>query len=196
MIVPLGAQVLQESCRQLALWRDERGHLPLEVSVNLSPRQLEAGDLVEVVEAALAEAGLEASSLSLEITETCLMEDAHEIRAVLRDLKRVGVQLAIDDFGTGYSSLAYLRDLPVDTLKLDQSFVRNVGTEEADRAIAEMVMGLGQTLGLRTVAEGIETPGQLRTMHELGCEVGQGFLLGRPSPPDQVVLSDVVLDRP
>ena len=191
MIVPLGARVLQESCRQLARWHAEPGKEPLELSVNLSPRQLTAGDdLVEVVDAALRDAGLDPGSLSLEITESCLMEDALDIHNLLQDLKDVGVQLAIDDFGTGYSSLAYLRNLPVDTLKLDQSFVRNLGPGGPDRAIAEMVMGLGHTLGLRTVAEGIETPGQLRTLRQLGCDVGQGFLLGRPSPPDQVLLTD------
>lgn len=194
MIVPLGEQVLHESCRQLARWRAECGNQPLEVSVNLSPRQFTGGDLVAMVLAAVADAGLEASSLSLEITETSLMEDGHDIRDALRELKQVGVRLAIDDFGTGYSSLAYLRDLPVNTLKLDQSFVRNVSAGGADRAIAEMVMGLGHTLGLRTVAEGIETASQLRTMRELGCEIGQGFLLGRPVPPEEVVLTDLGLD--
>jgi EAL domain-containing protein (putative c-di-GMP-specific phosphodiesterase class I) len=114
------------------------------------------------------------------------MEDAVDIRHALESLKKVGVQLAIDDFGTGYSSLAYLRNLPVDTLKLDQSFVRHVDQDGPDRAIAEMVMGLGRTLGLRTVAEGIETTPQLQTMQSLRCDVGQGFLLGRPVPPEQL----------
>ncbi|MDQ1674160.1 MAG: hypothetical protein QOC98_2722, partial [Frankiaceae bacterium] len=186
LIVPLGAHVLVESCRQVAQWRAQHGNAPLELSVNLSPRQFASGDLVDVVERALGEAGLEAASLVLEITETCLMEDAVDIRHALESLKKVGVQLAIDDFGTGYSSLAYLRNLPVDTLKLDQSFVRHVDQDGPDRAIAEMVMGLGRTLGLRTVAEGIETTPQLQTMQSLRCDVGQGFLLGRPVPPEQL----------
>jgi EAL domain-containing protein (putative c-di-GMP-specific phosphodiesterase class I) len=186
LIVPLGAHVLGESCRQVAQWRAQQGNAPLELSVNLSPRQFASGDLVDVVERALDDAGLEAASLVLEITETCLMEDAVDIRHALESLKKVGVQLAIDDFGTGYSSLAYLRNLPVDTLKLDRSFVRHVDHDEPDRAIAEMVMGLGRTLGLRTVAEGIETTPQLRTMQSLRCDVGQGFLLGRPVPAEQL----------
>ena len=141
-----------------------------------------------MVEAVLQETDLPPELLSLEITEDCLMEDEVEIRKTLADLKRVGVRLAIDDFGTGYSSLSYLKNLPVDTLKLDQSFVRNVAEGGPDRAIAEMVMRLGQTLGLRTVAEGIETERQLQTMQSLGCDVGQGFLLGRPVPSEQLVL--------
>jgi diguanylate cyclase (GGDEF)-like protein len=188
LIVPLGTQVLLEACREVAGWRTPGDEEAVELSVNLSPRQFAVGDLVGVVESALAEAGLDPRSLSLEITETCLMEDATDIRRTLRALKDVGVRLAIDDFGTGYSSLSYLRHLPVDTLKLDQSFVRNVAEEGPDHAIASMVMGLGRTLGLKTVAEGIETARQLQTLRALGCDVGQGFLLGRPVPPDELVL--------
>ena len=189
MIVPLGALVLLESCRQVALWSAGRGaDQTLELAVNLSPRQFTAGGLVALVEAALDETGLPPERLSLEITESFLLEDAVEIRKSLADLKGVGVRLAVDDFGTGYSSLSYLKDLPVDTLKLDQSFVRNVAVAGPDRAIAEMVMRLGQTLGLRTVAEGIETDRQLETMQRLGCDVGQGYFLGRPVPSADLVL--------
>jgi EAL domain-containing protein (putative c-di-GMP-specific phosphodiesterase class I) len=191
MIVPLGGLVLLESCRQVARWRAEHDGRPIELSVNLSPRQFLSGDIVHDVEAALEETGLDAVALSLEITETSLVEDAVDIQDSLQGLRDVGVRVSIDDFGTGYSSLSYLSKLPVDTLKLDQSFVRHVAEDGSDRAIAEMVMSLGRTLGLRTVAEGIETDQQLRTLQALGCDVGQGFLLGRPVPSGDLVLDDI-----
>ncbi len=191
MIVPLGGLVLHESCRQVARWRAENGGRPLELAVNLSPRQFGTGDIVAVVEGALKESGLDACALNLEITESSLLEDAVDLWDSLRGLREVGVRVSIDDFGTGYSSLSYLSKLPVDTLKLDQSFVRHVADGGSDRAIAEMVMGLGRTLGLRTVAEGIETERQLRTLQQLGCDVGQGYLLGRAVPSDVLVLDDI-----
>jgi EAL domain-containing protein (putative c-di-GMP-specific phosphodiesterase class I) len=196
LIVPLGAQVLRESCRQVVQWRKlYPDAVPLKLAVNLSPRQIASGGVVALVRAALSDAGLDASSLSLEITETTLMEDLPGTTRVLGDLKDVGVKLTIDDFGTGYSSLSYLRNLPVDSLKLDQSFVRHVESGP-DRAIAEMVINLAHTLGLETVAEGIETSEQLKTLCVLGCDVGQGYHLGRPVPSDEIEISDREVEVP
>jgi diguanylate cyclase (GGDEF)-like protein len=190
LIVPLGAQVLREACRQLAAWRRSfPDTAPRNVAVNLSPRQVTSGDLVRLVHEVLDDVALDPSALSLEITETTLMEDLPGTTKALRELKKVGVRLTIDDFGTGYSSLSYLKQLPVDSLKLDQSFVRHVQSGP-DLAIVEMVINLAHTLGLEIVAEGIETPEQLETLRRLGCDIGQGFHLGRPLPSQEIRLAE------
>jgi diguanylate cyclase (GGDEF)-like protein len=194
LIVPLGAQVLREACRQLAAWRESFPHTaPRNVAVNLSPRQVTSGDLVRLVHEVLDDVALDPSALSLEITETTLMEDLPGTTKALRELKKVGVRLTIDDFGTGYSSLSYLKQLPVDSLKLDQSFVRHVQSGP-DLAIVEMVINLAHTLGLEIVAEGIETPEQLETLRRLGCDIGQGFHLGRPLPSQEIRLAEADQD--
>jgi len=185
LVRPLGAWVLEEAVRQAVQWRDTRhttGRTPVEMSVNLSPRQLAAGDVVEVVTGILQRHGLEPALLTLEITETALVTDADAALAALTALKRLGVQLAVDDFGTGYSSLTYLQRFPVDELKIDQSFVAGLGTGPGDTAIVASCVQLAHAIGLRAVAEGVETEDQRRALVELGCDVGQGYLFSRPVP--------------
>ncbi|MDX6562621.1 MAG: hypothetical protein QOD65_2435, partial [Gaiellales bacterium] len=182
LIVPIGAWVLNEACRlALPLFALVPGR-PLSVCVNLSARQLADPTLIEMVRDALADTGFPAQRLCLEITESALMSDPRAALPILNDLKALGVRLAVDDFGTGYSSLSYLKRLPVDVLKIDRSFVESIASDPDDEAIAQAVIALARSLRLDVVAEGIETPEQLETLHRLGCVRGQGFLFGRPAP--------------
>ncbi len=180
LIVPLGRQVLRAACMQAQRWRDELG-VDVKLAVNLSVAELDQPDLIEAVEDALAAAGAEPGSLCLEITEHALMTDASHCLENLAALDALGVRLALDDFGTGYSSLAYLRRLPIDVLKIDRAFM-TVALEPADAAIIEAIIGLARALGLRTVAEGIETDGQWAELKRLGCDDAQGYLFSRPLP--------------
>ncbi|HET7487153.1 MAG TPA: EAL domain-containing protein [Acidimicrobiales bacterium] len=183
LIIRLGALVLHEACRQVALWRQETPELgDLTLSVNLSANQLLNPGLVEQVGSALAAAGLPPSALCLEITETVLLDDTEACARSLDALHDLGVQLGVDDFGTGYSSLSYLKRLPVDVLKIDQSFVGGLGGETSpqDRAIVAGIVDLANAFGLRTVAEGVEAGAQLQELGALGCHVAQGFHFCRP----------------
>ena len=180
MIVDLGRWVLSEACRQARAWQDEGRGRPVPVSVNLSPRQIEEAGFVDDVQRILQQTGLAANTLTLEITESVLMGDTEASIATLRALKELGVKLAIDDFGTGYSSLSYLQRLPVDVLKIDRSFVATLDTSGADVALVRSIIALGDALGLETVAEGIEEPGQLQELISLGAGFGQGYYFSRP----------------
>ncbi len=182
LIIDLGAWVLTEACRQAGVWRRERPDFPLTMRVNLSARQIAQSDLVDQVVTALEGAGIEPSSLCLEITETALMSDPAAGLKVLQDLHELGVELAIDDFGTGYSSLSYLKRFPVDVLKIDRSFVDGLGDDPDDTAIVTAIISLGRALGLRAVAEGVETRRQLDELRRLGCDRAQGFMFARPRP--------------
>jgi diguanylate cyclase (GGDEF)-like protein len=187
LIVPLGRWVLRQACAQLARWRAESpGAAGLKVNVNLSARQFQYAGLVDDVAEALADAGLDAASLTLEITESMLMADIQTAIQTLHALRRLGVRLAIDDFGTGYSSLSYLKQLPVDVIKIDKTFVDEVHVDEDDVALVDAVAGLGQALKMQTVAEGIETDEQRATLHRIGIDHGQGFLFGRPSAAEEI----------
>src|ERR687892_615120 len=179
LIVPLGLEVLREACIRAAGWQVP-GHAPLAVSVNLSPKQLTDPNLVTEVDLALRASGLEPSCLILEMTEDVLMHETEAILHTLREVKALGVRLAIDDFGTGYSSLSYLERFPVDMLKIAKTFVDQLGNGEPRSPLVEAVIGLGEALGLRTVAEGIETAQQLDRLRGLRCEQGQGFLFAKP----------------
>jgi EAL domain-containing protein (putative c-di-GMP-specific phosphodiesterase class I) len=150
--------------------------------VNVSVRQFDRTDLPSVVAAVLAETGMPADQLCLEMTESVLMTDTEENLAQLIRLKALGVQLAIDDFGTGYSSLAYLGRFPVDIIKIDRSFVQNLGADADESPLARTIVHLGQTLGMLTVAEGIEELAQLTALRRMGCELAQGFYFSRPVP--------------
>jgi diguanylate cyclase (GGDEF)-like protein/PAS domain S-box-containing protein len=181
LIVPLGRWVLHAACRQAGAWR--RAHpnaAALHVAVNVAERQLRDPDFVADVRAALAAGQLPSEALLLEITEGALVQEPERVRRTLVALKALGVRLAVDDFGTGYSSLSYLQRFPIDVLKIDKSFVRGVASEEGDRAIARTVVALGRTLGLHTVAEGVETEAQRAVLAGLGCDLGQGYLFARP----------------
>ncbi|WP_326825212.1 putative bifunctional diguanylate cyclase/phosphodiesterase [Streptosporangium sp. NBC_01756] len=178
LIVPLSEWILRESCREVAAWRASSWDIGL--SLNLSARQIMAPRFVETVESALTESGLPPGALTLEVIEEMLVEDADETITRLSELRRLGVRLAIDDFGTGYASLAFLRQLPVDMIKIDPSFVSGLGRDETLTLLTRTIVRLGHDLGLVVVAEGIERPEQLALLREMGCTRGQGFLVARP----------------
>jgi EAL domain-containing protein (putative c-di-GMP-specific phosphodiesterase class I) len=179
--VEIGHWVLREACAQAKRWQD-RGHPDLAVSVNLSARQFEQPDVVTQVAAALADTGLEARFLDLEITESKAMHSAEGAVHTLRGLKDLGVRLSIDDFGTGYSSLAYLKRFPIDTLKIDQSFIRDIATDAGDAAVTTALIAMAHDLKLHVVAEGVETDAQLGLLRDRHCDRTQGFLFSRPLP--------------
>ncbi len=179
--IPLGEWVLREACRQMKEWREEGLSLDT-MAVNLSPQQFRRPDVARTIAGVLAQGGLTPQALELEITESSLMAPGAEIEATLTALKELGVKLAIDDFGTGYSSLAYLKRFPVDKLKVDQSFVRDIPGDAKGMEICAVVVNLGKALGLEVLAEGVETEIQLAHLRKLGCDSVQGYLLGRPMP--------------
>jgi len=183
LIVPIGAWVLRTACTQVVDWH-RQGHQGLTLSVNLSARQFLQPDLVAQVKNALEESGLPPSSLELEITETSAMQNAESTIATLRELRELGVRVAIDDFGVGHSSLGYLKRLPINCLKIDQSFVRDITTDPDDAAIATAVIALAHTLKLTVVAEGVETTEQLSFLRDRRCDRMQGNLLSPPLPPE------------
>jgi len=185
LIVEVGRWVLSEACAQAAAWH--RGGYDLTMSVNVSMRQLESAVLVDHVRDALAASGVAPASLLLEITETALMRDADSTIARLTQLKTLGVSVAIDDFGTGYSSLGYLRQFPVDVLKIDRSFIAGMGDSPESPVFIHAMVALAHALGLSTLAEGIEESSQLELLRSQGCERGQGFLVSRPVAPDAVI---------
>ncbi|MHA7113104.1 putative bifunctional diguanylate cyclase/phosphodiesterase [Pseudomonas promysalinigenes] len=184
LIIPIGEWVLHEACRQMRCWLDQ-GQADWRMAVNLSAIQFSHPGLVDSVARALREHGLPANCLTLEITETTAMHDADASLMVLQRLSDMGVDLSIDDFGTGYSSLMYLKRLPANELKIDRGFVRDLEQDSDDAAIISAIVALGQALGLRIVAEGVETGGQQAFLTRLGCDSLQGYLLGRPIPAEQ-----------
>ena len=180
IIVPLGNWVLREACRQMKAWKDAHGSSSLQMSVNVSSLQLTHPDFVTRVRNALQAAEMNASELTLEVTESVLMDGIENAVSTLTELRQMGVTLSIDDFGTGYSSLSYLASLPIDTLKVDRSFVGKMCGNGEGSEIVKAIFKLGSALGKRVFAEGIETTAQLLHLQELGCEFGQGYLLSRP----------------
>ena len=186
LIVPIGAWVLRAACAQLADW-GRLGMPPLRLGVNISGRQFREADLAGQVAAAIGEAGIDAANLDLELTESMLMSDGEGTLKVLRDLADLGVSLSIDDFGTGYSSLAYLKRFPVNTVKIDRAFVRDLDHDEDGRVIANAIISLAHSLALRTIAEGVETEEQAALLAHNGCDEIQGFLIGRPMPGPEFI---------
>ncbi|MBA1244326.1 bifunctional diguanylate cyclase/phosphodiesterase [Pseudomonas japonica] len=180
LIVAVSDWVLNTACREAMSWRE-----PLMVSVNLSSVEFQRGDLVARVEAALQASGLPPGRLELEITESVLLNDANQALLTMQRLKAVGVRLAMDDFGTGYSSLSYLRAYPFDALKIDRSFISDLGGSASSHAIIQAIIDLGKALTLTVTAEGIETDAQREALVMIGCEQGQGYLLGRPMPAER-----------
>jgi diguanylate cyclase (GGDEF)-like protein/PAS domain S-box-containing protein len=187
LIVPIGAWVVREACRQAARWHKEFGRDDLLIAVNLSPRQLGAIGLIDSVRHALNESGLHPSALCLEITESALMSDVAAAAETLGELKDLGVRVAVDDFGVGHASLKQLKQLlPVDLLKIDKSFVDGLTSDVEDRAIIEAVIILARSLGLETVAEGVEHADQADALRELRCELAQGYHFSRPVSPGDI----------
>jgi diguanylate cyclase (GGDEF)-like protein len=182
LVVPLGAQMLSAACRDAQLWPDPSSARRPTVAVNLSPLQLERGDLATLLRTVLDETGLAAAQLHLEITETALMELRPDVVRQLHRVRDLGVEVGLDDFGTGYASLTHLRRLPVSFIKVDRSFISGLGADIEDDRIVAAVVELASNLGLRSIAEGIETPQQLDRLRELGCDHAQGYLFARPDP--------------
>jgi diguanylate cyclase (GGDEF)-like protein len=182
LIVPIGRWVLEEACAQGAAWHAQ-GHR-LNISVNVSARQLERPEFVDEVRAALFDSGLDPAALTLEITETVLMRKPEATALLLAELKDLGIRIAVDDFGTGYSSLAYLRQFPVDSLKIDRTFITGLALSSEAHALAHTLIQLGKALGLQTLAEGVEQHSQVRALQREGCDLAQGFLFARPLAPD------------
>jgi diguanylate cyclase (GGDEF)-like protein/PAS domain S-box-containing protein len=182
LINALGVQILRRACHEAARWPDE-----VRVAVNLSPLQFRAGNLLSVVMEALKHSGLPPRRLELEITETLLLEKSNQVLATLHALRALGVRISMDDFGTGYSSLSYLRSFPFDKIKIDQSFVRDLGANRDAQAIVRAIISLGVGLGVTITAEGVETEAELACLRGEGCHEGQGFLFSRARPNNEIV---------
>jgi EAL domain-containing protein (putative c-di-GMP-specific phosphodiesterase class I) len=187
LIEPIGRWVLNAACAQAAQWHAARPDSPpLGIAVNLSVRQFTQRDLEATVAAALAESGIEPSSLCLEITESVLLDEPDTVSETIKGIARHGVRFALDDFGTGYSSLAYLTRLPIDGLKVDRSFVDELGSSARSTAITTAIVRMAQALSIEVVAEGVETECQLNTVRDLGCELAQGFYFHRPLQASEI----------
>jgi diguanylate cyclase (GGDEF)-like protein/PAS domain S-box-containing protein len=181
----VGSWVIQEAGRAYKKWVD-KGLAPGHIAVNLSERQFNNDQLLDSLSAVLKETGIPASSLELEITESLMMGDTHNATKVLKEIKARGFDIAMDDFGTGYSSLAYLKRFPIDTIKIDRTFVRDIATDEDDSAIVDAILAIARQLKLKSVAEGIETEEQLSLLLTKECEIGQGYLFSKPVPADEM----------
>lgn len=182
LIVPMGYQILEMACAQLAAWSSRDASKYLTVSVNISPRQFEQSDFVDRVAQIIKDSGANPSLLRMEITESMLAKDIESISSKMLALKAFGIDFELDDFGTGYSSLAYLKRLPITQLKIDQSFVKDLVTDAEDRAIAETIIALAGTLGMTALAEGVETQAHQKLLNQMGCEFFQGYHFGKPEP--------------
>jgi EAL domain-containing protein (putative c-di-GMP-specific phosphodiesterase class I) len=195
LIIPIGGWVMREACRQAKEWQERYpSEVPLSMCVNLSAGQVRHPGLLQDVSSALRESGLEAGSLILEITEGALLKDTEVIETIFRELKALGVRLAIDDFGREYSSLSYLKRLPVDGLKIDGSFVQDLGEDPITTTIVEAVISLAHSLGLEVTGEGVESSEQLEHLRRIGCDLVQGYHLARPLPSEEV--EPLLADQP
>ena len=185
LILSIGEWILREACRQMKVWQDRLGLPQLEVGVNLSSKQFQQPGLVALVASVLSQSGLSPRSLRLEVTESLLMDQHPQIAVTMTELRAMGVRIDLDDFGTGYSSLSYLHQFPIDTLKIDRSFISRIGETEEGREIVHTIMSLAQSLDMEVVAEGVETEQQLEMLRELRCSYAQGYHLSRPVEGDQ-----------
>ena len=183
LIVPIGIWVLRAACEQLQRWRGD-GFADLTVAVNLSARQFIQPDLARHIRTVVEETGLPPHALEIELTESTVMSDAERAVGVLRQLRAIGIRVSVDDFGTGYSSLSYLRKLPINSLKIDRSFIADLGVDADDDAIVQTIIALGKVLRLEEIAEGIETEAQAEFLNRHGCALGQGYLFAPPMPAD------------
>ena len=182
LIVPMGTWVLRTACEQLAAWQQDARCCELQLSVNVSARQFRQGDFVQQVTDTILDTGIAPRLLKLELTESLMLDNVDDCIAKMSLLKATGIQFSVDDFGTGYSSLAYLTRLPLDQLKIDQSFVRNLGVRRTDGLIVQTIIGMARSLGLEVIAEGVETVLQKELLSQYGCALYQGYLFGKPAP--------------
>jgi EAL domain-containing protein (putative c-di-GMP-specific phosphodiesterase class I) len=184
LIVPIGDWMIRTAAKQLKAWKDE-GLENQNISINISPRQFKDADLVELFKEVIYENEIEASNFSIEITESTLIDNVGEVEQVLNALSKMGITIALDDFGTGFASLAYLKDFPVEIVKIDRMFVEGTPDSKEDTAIVEAIAGLTRGLKLCLLAEGIENDRQLQMLKGLGCQLGQGFYWSKALPADQ-----------
>ena len=184
MIIDVGKWVLRTACEQIKLWNDGKSSLPM--SVNLSGSQFRHEFLAEMVESTIKEYGIDPRSLTLEITESIFVKDQEFTVKVLKRLKSIGVSLSIDDFGTGYSSLSYLKKFPVDFVKIDQSFVKDVATDPDATSLVTAIISMAHSLNLKTIAEGVETEDQWKILRLLKCDMAQGYYFNTALPPKDV----------
>ncbi len=185
LIVPIGLWVLQTACARIKAWEDSELTRGLVLAVNVSARQFRQEDFVAQVQGVLQESGAQPGRLKLELTESMVQENLDDTIAKMRQLRQLGVSFSIDDFGTGYSSLQYLKQLPLDQIKIDQSFVRDITTDSNDATIVQAIIAMGGAMGLHVIAEGVETEAQRDFLHQHGCHAFQGYLFGKPLPLDQ-----------
>jgi EAL domain-containing protein (putative c-di-GMP-specific phosphodiesterase class I) len=185
LIVPIGLWVLQTACAQLKAWQDGVLTRDLTLAVNVSAKQFRQADFVSRVQHVLEESAAKASHLKLELTESIVLENVEDTISKMREIKNLGVDFAMDDFGTGYSSLQYLKRLPLNQIKIDQSFVRDIATDPNDAAIVQTIIAMAQALGLDVIAEGVETEEQHRFLRLRGCHAFQGYLFSKPVPLEQ-----------
>jgi EAL domain-containing protein (putative c-di-GMP-specific phosphodiesterase class I) len=181
-IIPIGTWVLREACLRLKTWEKSAHNGDLRLSVNVSARQFGQSDFVNQVSMALANAGCQARLLRLELTESLVLQNIEDVVSKMRALKELGVSLAMDDFGTGYSSLSVLRHLPLDELKIDQGFIRELLVDSEDMVIVQTIISMGNNLGMEVIAEGVETAEQAELLGKFGCMAYQGYLFGKPMP--------------
>jgi diguanylate cyclase (GGDEF)-like protein/PAS domain S-box-containing protein len=184
LILPIGEWVLRSACEQVKRWHDQ-GLTPVKLSVNLSSKQFRRGPLKDTLARVLAETGFDPHCLEFEITESVLMDGSAEVSAVLAELKDMGISISVDDFGTGYSSLSYLKRFPIDTLKIDRSFVRDIPGDQDDAAIVRAIIAMSRSLRMKVIAEGVETEEQSQFLRAEGCDEIQGYFCGRPVPPEE-----------
>lgn len=185
LILPIGQWVLESACAQLKAWEQQPLRQALVLAVNVSAVQFHQPDFVELVQAAITDSGIDPSRLKLELTESLVLDNVEDAISKMKQLKLSGVSFAMDDFGTGHSSLSYLKRLPLDQLKIDQSFVRDIASDPTDAIIVRTIINMGQTLGMAVIAEGVETEQQLELLREYGCQAFQGYLFGRPVPAEE-----------
>jgi EAL domain-containing protein (putative c-di-GMP-specific phosphodiesterase class I) len=195
LIIPLGLWVMQTACAQLGRWRQTGHYRDLQVAINVSARQFRQPDFVDQVRDCLDRSGADPSRLKLELTESVVLENLEEVISRMQAIRALGVTFALDDFGTGFSSLAYLKRLPLDQVKIDQSFVRDVTSDLSDAAIVRAIIAMSRSLGIQVIAEGVETEAQLEFLKDNGCSHYQGYLFGKPMPIgewDRVVATTLI----
>jgi EAL domain-containing protein (putative c-di-GMP-specific phosphodiesterase class I) len=185
LILPIGLWVLETACAQIKAWEANPLVCELQIAINVSARQFHQTDFVEQVREVLTRTGAAANRLKIELTESVVLDNINDTIAKMHDLKQLGVRFSMDDFGTGYSSLAYLTQLPLDQLKIDRSFVRNIGTKHTDAVIVQTIIGMGNSLGMEVIAEGVETEAQRAFLEHAGCIAYQGYLFSKPVPLDE-----------